>query len=95
MTFSLLARLVVQCFHVLFVVCCFLCCAFLKEKKVAKVSEATKSLNKQTEEKLTAKMESTLRNRETQLNNLLDRLKEHVCDSAYVGERGKGGVSMS
>ena len=43
--------------------------------------EANESINKQTEAKIISKMETTLKNRETQLNNLMARLKEHVCST--------------
>ena len=42
------------------------------------VLEASANFSKRTEEKLLNKMEITLKNRENQLQQLMERLKEHV-----------------
>ena len=58
-------------FHV---VACFL---FMKEKRFAKVLQSSSELSKQTEEKISSKMATTLKNREMQLQQLVDKLKIH------------------
>ena len=54
-----------------------LCCV-LQQKHIDEVIEASSKFSKATEEKLIQKMEASLKNREDQLKQLMDRLKDHV-----------------
>ena len=42
------------------------------------VLDTSASFSKKTEEKLISKMEATLKNRESQVQSLMERLQEHV-----------------
>ena len=53
-------------------------CVLLQEKHIQDVLEVNKQFSKATEQKLIQKMEATLKNRENQLQQLTERLKEHV-----------------
>jgi len=50
----------------------------LQEKHIKDVLEVNRQFSKATEQKLIQKMEATLKNRENQLQQLTERLKEHV-----------------
>jgi len=54
----------------------------LQQKHIDEVIDASSKFSKATEEKLIQKMEASLKNREEQLKQLMDRLKDHVsyCD---------------
>ena len=55
-----------------------LLCLVLQQKHIDEVIDASSKFSKVTEEKLIQKMESSLKNREDQLKQLMDRLKDHV-----------------
>ena len=73
-----------------------------QEKRIGEVLEASTKFSKVTEEKIIQKMETTLKNREGQLQNLMTRLAEHVSSLAqhpwpsnrfdlfHVGQLGSG-----
>ena len=50
----------------------------LQEKHIQEVLEASQSFSRRTEQKLITKMEVTLKNRESQLLSLMERLQDHV-----------------
>jgi len=54
-----------------------LCCV-LQQKHIGEVIDASSKFSKATEEKLIQKMETSLKNREDQLKQLMDKLKDHV-----------------
>lgn len=54
---------------------------------IDKVIEASSKFSKDTEEKLIQKMDTTLKNREEYLSNLLQRLKDHVNANALFFNR--------
>lgn len=56
----------------------------LQQKHIDEVIDASSKFSKTTEEKLIQKMESSLKNREDQLKQLMDRLKDHVSSSMIM-----------
>lgn len=55
-----------------------------QQKHIDEVVEASSKFSKATEEKLIQKMETSLKNREDQLKQLMERLKDHVSSRADV-----------
>jgi len=53
-------------------------CVMSQQKHIDEVIDASSKFSKATEEKLIQKMETSLKNREDQLKQLMDRLKDHV-----------------
>jgi len=66
------------CWFVVKVLIITLLCLVLQQKHIDEVIDASSKFSKVTEEKLIQKMESSLKNREDQLKQLMDRLKDHV-----------------
>jgi len=50
----------------------------LQQKHIDEVIDASSKFSKATEEKLIQKMETSLKNREDQLKQLMNRLRDHV-----------------
>jgi len=55
-----------------------------QQKHIDEVIDASSKFSKTTEEKLIQKMETSLKNREDQLKQLMDRLKDHVISLVAV-----------
>jgi len=72
-------QLLIHCIIVVhFVDYLVLHCVVWQQKHIDEVIDASSKFSKATEEKLIQKMETSLKNREDQLKQLMDRLKDHV-----------------
>ena len=62
-----------------------MCCdvGFYQEKHISEVLEASTKLKSNMQDKILQKMETTLRNREDQLKQIVERLQEHVSREKY------------
>jgi len=56
----------------------------MQQKHVDEVIDASSKFSKDTEEKMIQKMETSLRQREQQLDRLMERLQKHVIQTSSI-----------